>query len=43
MKEWLNEILAIGKIKPNKPPYISLVLMAEKPYSDKLRPYMDYR
>ena len=43
MKEWLDKILTIGKIRPNKSPYASLILITEKPYSDELRPYIDYR
>ena len=35
-------MLIIDKIRPSKSPYANLVLIAEKPYSDKLRPYIDY-
>ena len=43
MKQWLDEMLATGKIRPSKSPCASPVLMAEKPHSDELRPCVDYR
>ena len=42
MREWLDKMLAIGKIKFNKSPCASPVLMAKKPHLDKLRPCVDY-
>ena len=43
MKEWINEMLASGYIRPSKSPCASPVIMAEKPYSNKLRLCVDYR
>jgi hypothetical protein len=43
LREWLKEMVRMGKIKPSKSPAAALILFVPKPHSRGLRLCVDYR